>query len=193
MQLNKNILLIVLLVALVLGGTYWYNNMSAQASFDFDIGSDAEGFESNQQQQNLMHVATEEAPVGLRETPDGLSEVHEPADEEDKVEKPAEVKEGMTNPSPCQPRDSLSPEELLPQDYSSTWAKCNPTGAGNLDGKNFLDSGWHVGINTVGQTLRNPNLGLRSEPANPMVSVSPWLQSTIEPDTNRRYFEVGSC
>lgn len=183
--MNNNILLIVLLVVLVLGGTYWYNNFSAEASVDVQLGDTSEGFEGYDTNPQLMNLSKEEAPVGL-------SEVREPEDE-DKVEKPAEVKEEMTNPSACQAKDSLSPEELLPQDYSSTWAKCNPAGAGNLDGKNFLDSGWHVGINTVGQTLRNPNLSLRSEVPNPQVSVSPWLQSTIEPDTNRRYFEVGNC
>jgi len=87
----------------------------------------------------------------------------------------------------------LTASDLLPQDTSSTWAQCNPSGAGTLEGKNFLDAGWHVGINTVGQTLRNANLQLRSEPPNPQVVVSPFNQTTIMPDTNRRYFEVGQC
>ena len=41
--------------------------------------------------------------------------------------------------------------------------------------------------------MRNPNLQIRSEPANPQVKVSPWLQSTIEPDSNRRPLEIGGC
>jgi hypothetical protein len=45
----------------------------------------------------------------------------------------------------------------------------------------------------VGQTLRNANLQIRSEPPNPQVAVSPWLNSTIEPDINRRPFEIGGC
>jgi hypothetical protein len=56
---------------------------------------------------------------------------------------------------------------------------------------NFLTAGYHIGINTVGQTLRNANRQLRSEPLNPQVPVSPWLQTTIEPDTNRRPLEIG--
>ena len=28
-------------------------------------------------------------------------------------------------------------------------------------------------------------------PPNPQVKVSPWLQSTIEPDTNRKPMEIG--
>ena len=151
--------------------------------------SDLEGYEGyNPNAPHLMNVAREERPAGL---PTGVLEDREPEDRSN-VETPAPV-EQLTNPSPCQPKDTLSPEELLPQDYSSTWAKCNPTGAGNLDGKNFLDSGHHIGINTVGQTLRNANLQLRSEPPNPQVQVSPFLNTSIEPDTNRRYFEVGNC
>ena len=42
-----------------------------------------------------------------------------------------------------------------------------------------------------GESLRNANRQLRSEPANPQVKVSPWIQSTIEPDTNRKPLEIG--
>ncbi len=89
--------------------------------------------------------------------------------------------------------DQLSAQDLLPQDKSSTWASVNPEGQGTLDGKNFLQAGYHIGINTVGQTLRNANLQLRSEPPNPQVQVSPWLQTTIEPDVSRRPMEIGGC
>ena len=93
----------------------------------------------------------------------------------------------------CFPKDQLSPGELLPQDNSSLWAQVNPDGQGQLSGRNFLQAGHHVGVNTVGQTLRNPNYGLRSEPPNPQVKVSPWQQSTIDPDANRRPMEIGGC
>ena len=53
----------------------------------------------------------------------------------------------------------------------------------------LLNCGYHVGVNTVGQTLRNANRQLRSEPPNPQVKVSPWLQTTIEADANRRPLE----
>jgi hypothetical protein len=41
--------------------------------------------------------------------------------------------------------------------------------------------------------LRNPNLQLRSEPPNPQLKVSPWNQTTIESDLNRRPLEIGGC
>lgn len=93
-------------------------------------------------------------------------------------------------PAGCYPRDQLTPSELLPKDQNSVWAQQNPMGNGSLKGKNFLSAGALIGINTVGQTLRNANYQLRSEPPNPQVPVSVFNNSTIEPDTNRRDFEV---
>jgi hypothetical protein len=93
-------------------------------------------------------------------------------------------------PAGCYPRDQLTPGELLPQDANSVWAQQNPMGNGSLKGKNFLSAGALVGVNTVGQTLRNANWQLRSEPANPQVAVSVFNQSTIAPDTNRRDLEI---
>ena len=95
-------------------------------------------------------------------------------------------------PNECYPKDVLTPKDLLPQDSNSTWSQTVPSGQGSLGDQNFLNAGFHVGINTVGQSLRNANLQLRSEPANPQLKVSPWLQTTIEPDANRRALEIGA-
>jgi len=93
-------------------------------------------------------------------------------------------------PAGCYPRDQLTPAELLPKDPNSVWAQQNPMGAGSLKGKNFLSAGALIGINTVGQSLRNANWQLRSEPPNPQVPVSVFFQTTIEPDANRRTLEI---
>jgi len=94
------------------------------------------------------------------------------------------------SPSGCYPRDQLTPSELLPKDANSVWAEQNPMGNGSLKGKNFLSAGALIGVNTVGQSLRNANLQFRSEPPNPQVPVSIFLNSTIEPDVNRRNLEI---
>ena len=93
----------------------------------------------------------------------------------------------------CFPKEMLTPEELKPQDNSSLWAQVNPAGEGTLKGRSFLQAGHNIGINTVGQTMRNANLQIRSEPPCPQVSVSPWNQTTIEPDTARKPLEIGGC
>ena len=93
-----------------------------------------------------------------------------------------------TAPTSCYPQNTLGPGDLLPsgeskqiQDFNNTY----PVGEGILKGVNFLDAGFHVGVNTIGQSLRNANLNLRAEPQNPQVKVSPWMNSTIAPDLSR--------
>ncbi len=95
-------------------------------------------------------------------------------------------------PAGCYPRDQLTPTELLPKDMNSIWAEQNPMGPGSLKGKNFLSAGALIGVNTVGQSLRNANLQIRSEPPNPQVPVSIFNQSTISPDISHRPLEVGA-
>ena len=94
-------------------------------------------------------------------------------------------------PSDCYPKDINTAADLLPTDANSLYAQVVPNGQGALTDQNFLTAGYHIGINTVGQTLRNANRQLRSEPPNPQVKVSPWNQTTIEPDSNRRPFNIG--
>ena len=93
-------------------------------------------------------------------------------------------------PAGCYPRDQLTPSELLPKDSNSLWAQQNPMGTGSLKGKNFLSAGALIGVNTVGQSLRNANYQLRSEPPNPQVPVTVFNVPTIEPDVNRRALEI---
>ena len=98
---------------------------------------------------------------------------------------------GNAVPNDCFPHKVLDSKDLLPSEANTKWAQSNPAGQGSLSDKNFLNAGFHIGMNTVGQSLRNSNLQLRSEPPNPQVKVSPWLQSTIDPDLNRKPLEIG--
>ena len=94
----------------------------------------------------------------------------------------------------CYPQNSLKPDDLLPQDKKNDVNNFNkeyPVGEGILKGVNFLEAGYQVGVNTVGQSLRNANQQLRSEPPNPQVNVSPWQNTTIGPDLARRPLEAG--
>lgn len=106
--------------------------------------------------------------------------------------RPVEYATGPRTVKECNPRDRLTTEDLLPKDAAnSKWAQANPAGQGDVKDQNFLTAGYLLGVNTVGQSLRNANLQLRSEPPNPQLKVSPWSQSTIEPDVNRRPLELG--
>ena len=95
-------------------------------------------------------------------------------------------------PSSCSSKNVQNPAELLPKDTNSKWAQLNPSGKGELANVNLLKAGYHIGIDTIGQTLRNANLQIRSEPPNPQLNVGPWNQSTIEPDFMRPPLEIGS-
>ena len=99
-------------------------------------------------------------------------------------------------PSTCYPQQALKPEDLLPSQESDAIKEFNlaqPIGEGILADVNLLDAGAHVGVNTVGQSLRNANHQLRSDPPNPQVQVSPWMNTTISPDLPRRPLDGESC
>ena len=98
------------------------------------------------------------------------------------------------DPTTCIKKDKLTAQDLLPKDVSNLkWAQTNPSSIGDITDQNFLTAGYHIGVNTIGQTLKNANLQLRSEIPNPQVAVSPWMISTIEPDTRSTTLEIGSA
>lgn len=52
-------------------------------------------------------------------------------------------------------------------DPYNTWNLTSPPVSGHLADRNFLESGHHMGIDTVSSSLRNANLQLRSDPVIP--------------------------
>jgi hypothetical protein len=98
---------------------------------------------------------------------------------------------GQGIPSACNKQNIQNPSDLFPKDKDSEWAQLNPSGKGDLENINLLKAGYHIGIDTVGQSLRNANLQIRSEPPNPQINVGPWNQSTITPDFLRVPLELG--
>jgi hypothetical protein len=100
---------------------------------------------------------------------------------------PAAQTEGYT------PQQTAAPSDLLPVDQNSQWAALNPVSMnqGNITMPDLLQAGYHIGLDTIGQTLRNANQQLRSDPIIPKANVGPWNQSTIEPDYGRTPLEIG--
>lgn len=208
MALNKNHLtlgVVLVAIACAVGGYIWYNSRQS-ISNDGPVQMDAQA----ESQPDTPTVAAGGDPLnsyGAMKMPEGdpAGGMVDGASGQGAGNDEAPVggnANGMKSMDPaaeqlrqaaCFPREQLMPEELLPQDNSSTWAQVNPQGQGSLANKSFLQSGWATGINTVGSSLRNANLSLRSEVPNPQVAVSPWLNSTIEPDTGRRPLELGGC
>jgi hypothetical protein len=86
-----------------------------------------------------------------------------------------------------------APNDLMPSDANSQWSALNPVNMnqGNILAGDMLQAGYHIGLDTIGQTLKNANLQLRSDPIIPKVDVGPWNQSTYEPDYGRVPLEIG--
>jgi hypothetical protein len=103
------------------------------------------------------------------------------------------IQENQLNAGLSKQYQELTADDLLPYNDMAHWADIYPSGTGQLQNKNFLHAGHHIGINTVGQSLKNANHQLRSEPANPQIQVSPFLQSSYGPDLLRRPLEIGGC
>lgn len=81
---------------------------------------------------------------------------------------------------------------LLPtQDNNSAWSTFQPTAGGNQM-PDLLEPRQFIGLDTVGQTLKNANLQLRSEPVIPKTNSWGINMSSYEPDRQQVAFEIGS-
>jgi hypothetical protein len=91
------------------------------------------------------------------------------------------------------PKPLVNPNDLLPSDQNSQWAALNPVNMsqGNIIAGDMLQAGYHIGLDTIGQSMKNANLQLRSDPIIPKQNVGPWNQSTYEPDYGRVPLEIG--
>jgi hypothetical protein len=204
---TRSIVLTVAVIALVLAGLYlidptffgmmkyegFENTMSSNANYKQPAGMNetSGGSQENATVTNPNIAGFQNGAVDCEMNPDHpeCKKAAEGFGDYEDVSGPASFG-SAESPAGCYPRDQLTPGELLPKDMNSVWAQQNPMGTGSLKGKNFLSAGALIGVNTVGQSLRNANLQLRSEPPNPQVPVSVFNNSTIEPDVNRRDFEV---
>lgn len=86
----------------------------------------------------------------------------------------------------------LSAKDLLPKyDDASEFAKENPVGK-LLSEQNFLQSGYHIGINSQLESNKIPYLDLRSMPPIPKAQVGPFMNSSYEesPGSKRRFMEI---
>jgi hypothetical protein len=88
----------------------------------------------------------------------------------------------------------LSANDLLPTyDDANEFAKQNPVSQ-LLQEQNFLQAGYHMGINTVVQSNKIPYLDIRSCPPIPKAEVGPFNNSSYEQPVgaHRRFLEIGN-
>ena len=78
----------------------------------------------------------------------------------------------------------------LPKQSNNKWFETFDNGELQVGDQNLIVTDKYViGVNTVGQSLKNASHDLRPAPPNPKFAVSPWMNSTIEPDFNIRPFD----
>ena len=88
----------------------------------------------------------------------------------------------------------LNANDLLPKyDDANDFSKQNPV-SNLLKEQNFLQAGYHMGINTVIQSNKIPYLDIRSCPPIPKADVGPFNNSSYEQPVgaNRRFLEIGN-
>ena len=111
-------------------------------------------------------------------------------DESEKFAEVADIKTRTPFQSCVEKEGAWLSSNLLPKQTANVddnWAVYTPN---DVKDKNFLSAGHHYGIDTVGSSLKNANTQLRSEPIIPKKDISPFLNSSIDADNNRRRFDI---
>lgn len=82
--------------------------------------------------------------------------------------------------------DNYNSKDFLPKQVNDEWFETDFSLAKYQlnDDKLINTERYMIGINTVGQSLKNATYDIRGTIANPKIVVSPWLNSTYEPDFN---------
>lgn len=77
-------------------------------------------------------------------------------------------------------------KDYLPKDVNKDWFNTDFSQAQhNIDDTNLINPDrFIIGINTVGQSLKSPSWDIRGSPPCPKYAISPWNNSTFEPDYN---------
>ncbi len=83
----------------------------------------------------------------------------------------------------CEPEDLFDVDKYLPQEVNDDWFEVQPEPI-SVKNRHLINITKPIGVNTIGTSLRNASYDIRGTPANPKFVVSPWLGSSIEPDTN---------
>ena len=77
-------------------------------------------------------------------------------------------------------------QDFLPKEINDKWFDTDFSQAKNniQDDKLINTERYVIGINTVGQSLKNPSYDIRGTVPCPKFQISPWNNSTTEPDYN---------
>lgn len=83
----------------------------------------------------------------------------------------------------CEPADLFDVDKYLPQEVNDDFFEVIPEPI-SVKNRHLINISQPIGINTIGTSLKNASWDIRGAPSCPKYVVSPWLQSSIEPDVN---------
>lgn len=81
--------------------------------------------------------------------------------------------------------DKFNAEALLPKEKNKDWFD-DPYESTSVKNTHLINIYRPIGINTISTTLKNPSHDIRGTVPNPKFVISPFLNSSYEPDTNLR-------
>ena len=174
-------------VLLVLAVVYFFMRMYNKEGLDNVANSEPVNFTTAVNNGGALGTASNEAAV-----PEAL--LVQGSLEEDKASVMPKTDEQIQVEKVLAGAAKLSADDLLPKyDDANAFAKENPVSK-LLQEQNFLQSGYHIGINTVVPSNKIPYLDIRSCPPIPKEQAGPWNNSSFERPTGfgRKFLEIGS-
>lgn len=94
-------------------------------------------------------------------------------------------KKTFTKGNPEDIKDLFNIDKMLPKEIEADWFDTVPLEySKKIKGTSLIHPKVHMGVNTVGTSKKYATHDLRGDIPNPKLYISPWLNSSIEPDTN---------
>lgn len=79
--------------------------------------------------------------------------------------------------------NQINSDDFLPKEETKDWFETMPEPI-SVKNRHLINVTRAVGVNTIGSSHKNASYDIRGNPPCPKFVVSPWLQSSIEPDLN---------
>ena len=83
--------------------------------------------------------------------------------------------------------EMFNADNWLPKEKRDDWFDTVPEPI-SVKNRHLINVVRPIGVNTVGNSLRNPSYDIRGTIPNPKFNVGPWNNSTIDPDYNNKGF-----
>jgi len=157
------------------------HNEAAEAAEEPEIeaDSDMEGVITEVENEITPSEVVNNTEFGAIENEDGASIEHafEKAIDEEAVSNAVDFNKNTLN--------EFKASDYLPGEEKGDWFDTDFSMAKKVPSDKLINEDKYIiGVDTVGQSLKNPSYDLRGTVAISKYSVSPWLNSTYEPDYN---------